>query len=464
MHSTEDTGQEDYVAPRFRASEGATWIHALHGNVPDHQIDFICCPEAPQGGFTRTHLGHLTRLMRYIEPATGSPFAFAIGNLSRDDTQHEPGHGALALLFGLRVAGETDSAGRQDPPLAHAVVAVDRALTGEALLEATLALYHHVTGLTGESTPENFYRAYARGMAQRPRTVPFLLGDYFAGFRDLPVLEPSTLTRHPSQSIEVRSGRIFLLHDADEPFERVAVMAARLAAWLYRSSLRWTAIVFGGTADIPGGLSIEFVTSPPLALGPKDRVLHFSDLADDASARDLLGVRRVPRRPRATSARRSGRSRSSSSHGRAAARPRRLSDPGAAGPVHPALHRRSPALAVAPTPTSWPRAASEPCCRLHGRVTGDAPFGAQRARPAERQRAPRSGWRNVVLSTQREDASPPRRRVVSSGVWLCTGALCALLFLTGLSVIAARTWTLASLGSPSLWLSLGASNESPEAR
>ena len=61
--------------------------------------------------------------MKYIEPQSNEGFAFAIGNLSRDDTQHEPGHGGVALIFGLRIRGATGHAGgktrhrpRRSPP------------------------------------------------------------------------------------------------------------------------------------------------------------------------------------------------------------------------------------------------------------------------------------------------------------------------------------------------------------
>jgi len=57
----------------------------------------------PQGSLTQTHFARVARLIKYIEPRLRTSFAFAIGNLSRDDIQHEPGHGGLALIFGLRV-------------------------------------------------------------------------------------------------------------------------------------------------------------------------------------------------------------------------------------------------------------------------------------------------------------------------------------------------------------------------
>src|SRR6185503_19409193 len=89
-----------YVVPAYRAREDTSWFHFLHGNVPGHQIDFMYRPEIPHGQLSRQHFSHLSRLMNYIEPQTNGLFAFAIGNLSRDDVQHEPGHGGIALIFG----------------------------------------------------------------------------------------------------------------------------------------------------------------------------------------------------------------------------------------------------------------------------------------------------------------------------------------------------------------------------
>ena len=87
-----------YQIPRYRAADDVTWHHVLHGNIPNHQIDFMYAPEVPQSVLTPTHFSHMTRLMKYIEPQTHASHAFAIGNLSRDDTQHEPGHGALGII------------------------------------------------------------------------------------------------------------------------------------------------------------------------------------------------------------------------------------------------------------------------------------------------------------------------------------------------------------------------------
>jgi len=129
-----------YSVPTYQAPQ-ADWYHFLHGNVPGHQIDFIYRADVPQGPLTRQHFSHLARLMKYIEPRHGSQQAFAIGNLSRDDTQYEPGHGGIALIFGLRVKGAVDHAGRQDPPFCHAVACVDRQLD-TASIHAAATRFH----------------------------------------------------------------------------------------------------------------------------------------------------------------------------------------------------------------------------------------------------------------------------------------------------------------------------------
>ena len=58
-------------------------------------------------------LAHLARFIKYIEPRQGAACAFAIANLSRDDTQHVPGHGGVAWEV---VAPGSDAPLRTSPP------------------------------------------------------------------------------------------------------------------------------------------------------------------------------------------------------------------------------------------------------------------------------------------------------------------------------------------------------------
>lgn len=248
-----------YHIPTYRAPEGTTWFHVLHGNIPNHQIDFMYGPDVPQGQLTPTHFSHMTRLMKYIEPQTHASHAFAIANLSRDDTQHEPGHGALGLIFGMRIGGATDHAGRQNPPFAHGILTVDRDLNYATLLEAAATFYRHVM-YAGEaqSTTSDFYKAYVRTMVERPDEVEQVLSRYVEDFGDLPRLRRSALGFDWECDEDALPRRVVIVHPDGEAFGTIAHAAAKIASLLYRSNIKWTAISTGREADIPGGVSVRF--------------------------------------------------------------------------------------------------------------------------------------------------------------------------------------------------------------
>jgi hypothetical protein len=292
-----------YVVPRYRAPDDAIWYHVLHGNVPGHQIDFMYCPEVPHGAFSQTHFGHLARLMKYIEPREHAPYAFALGNLSRDDVQHEPGHGGIALIFGLRVEGVLDHAGRAMPPYAHGIVAVDRALDQTTLRSAALTLHQHLLPGDNQSRGDasgKLYRRYARAARRSPETVERLLRKYIDGFTALPRPEPSRLTWSYIADEPAPPERVTIVHPDDEPFTSIARTAARLGAMLYRSNLKWTTISSGREPTIAGGVSIRFVPASEATADPTGLVVPIEDIPGDEAtmAQVLFGVR-----PRAAAAR-----------------------------------------------------------------------------------------------------------------------------------------------------------------
>jgi hypothetical protein len=264
-----------YVVPSYRARDGAAWYHFLHGNVPGHQIDFIYRPEVPQGPLTRQHFSHLARLMKYIEPQSNERFAFAIGNLSRDDTQYEPGHGGVAIIFGLRIRGATDHAGRQDPPFAHGIAAVDRALDYPTLIASAVAFYRHVLG-AAESA--EWYRAYVSGALEDPGAVRGVLEGYVERFGDLPEPPESTMAPAWETGGATQPRRIVVAHEDDVDFGAVAIAAARIAAVLYRSDIRWTVISNGREDDVPNGVSIRLLARTELS--GADAAATVYDLAD----------------------------------------------------------------------------------------------------------------------------------------------------------------------------------------
>jgi hypothetical protein len=285
----------EHVTPCYRAAEDAPWFHFLHGNVPGHQIDFLYRPEVPQGPLCRQHYSHLARLMDCIEPHSSAGYAFAIGNLSRDDTQHEPGHGGVALIIGLRVRGTTDHAGRPDPPFAHAVATIDRALDAPTLFESAMAFHRRVLG---DAASADWYRSYVRSAADAPAETERILAGYVASFADLPRPAPSTLGLAWTAGGVRQAGRVVFVYQDDAPFEVLAGAAARIAAVLYRSDVRWSAISNGREADLSNGITVRLL--PRSAVGPGDSAATLHALEelpedDERIARELFGARPVPR-------------------------------------------------------------------------------------------------------------------------------------------------------------------------
>jgi hypothetical protein len=293
-----DEGAEaaGYVVPTYEARPGVAWYHFLHGNVPGHQIDFMYRPEVPQGPLTQQHFGHLARLVKYIEPRYRSPYAFAIGNLSRDDTQYEPGRGGVALLFGLRIHGARDDQGRQDPPFCHAVAAVGRHLDERRLLEASIAFYERLLpDKESQAEGSGWYHTYVRH-AENADALPVLLRAYVADFDDLPAPLPSGLGFRWSAEGAPPLRRIVIVHRGAEPFEVIAACAARIAGVLVESDIRWTVISTGRELDVPGGLSVRFVPQREAAAEEAGvRILRLEEVprAPEEIAEQLFGAREV---------------------------------------------------------------------------------------------------------------------------------------------------------------------------
>lgn len=284
-----------FVTPRYRGPPGVPWYHFLYGNVPNHQLDFIYSPEVPQGLLAPTHFSHMSRLMKFIEPHSATRHAFAIGNLSRDDSQYEPGRGGLALIVAMRIQGVTDHAGRRDPAFTHGVAAVSRELTRTAVLEATLR-FHRVIGpdLESNGSSSGFYRNYARWMEQDPPSVPELLSTYVAEFDRMPLLPPSTLSLGWITNEAPQPKRIVIAYDERAPFGAIAHCAAKLGSMLYRSDIRWTAITTGRESDIPGGVTIRLMARNDVTSDDeRELVVPMLEVSEDEAeiAQKLFGAR-----------------------------------------------------------------------------------------------------------------------------------------------------------------------------
>lgn len=295
----------EYAVPTYRAPDDVVWYHVLHGSVPGHQIDFILRPELPQGALRQLHFSHLSRSIKYIEPCHGSDFAFALVNLSRDDTQHEPGRGGVGVILGMRVHGAKDHVGRPDPPFSHAIVSVGRELDQSVLEEVAVSFYHHVlggAGLDGKGT--DFYKAFATRTFSSPVTSG-LLSHYINRFSDLPRPGFGSATHIWQADASLLPRRVVIWHDHNAPFPIIARCAARIAAMLYRSDIRWTSITTGREADIPHGVSIRLLPRQAAQIcgflpGEQgDRVMPMKDVPEREAdiARQLFNATLVQRAP-----------------------------------------------------------------------------------------------------------------------------------------------------------------------
>lgn len=267
-----------YDVPTYDTSPDTCWYHFLHGNVPGHQIDFIFRPAVPQGELTRQHFSHFGRLVTYIEPRHESAYAFAIGNLSRDDTQYEPGHGGVALMFALRIKGAVDHAGRQDPPFCHSIACVDRQVDETGFYEAALRFHEHlVTNPESPTGGSRWYPTYVSTAQQSRESARPLIQEYLQGFDKLPALAPSALGLRWSVEGGQAPKRVVIVHPNDTPFEVLARMAARIASVLFESDIRWTAISTGREQDLIGGTTVRFVPERDAVQEPADVVLMHID-------------------------------------------------------------------------------------------------------------------------------------------------------------------------------------------
>ncbi|MRG98045.1 hypothetical protein [Polyangium spumosum] len=264
-----------YEVPTYKVPYGATWFHFLHGNVPGHQIDFIYRPDVPQEPLTRQHFSHLSRLVKYIEPRHGSAYAFAIGNLSRDDTQYEAGHGGLAFIFGLRIKGAKDHAGRQDPPFCHSAAIIDRHLDGETIYGTALQFYQKLLpDEESQAEGSGWYHTYVQH-AQNPDALLPLLKMYLEDFEDLHKPGPSGLSFRWTVEHSTPPKRVVIVYPDRVDFPTLAYCMARIANVLVESDIKWTAISNGREQDVVGGLTVRFVPRREATAEPADVVLMY---------------------------------------------------------------------------------------------------------------------------------------------------------------------------------------------
>jgi len=274
-----------YHVPEYKIEPHEVWFHFLHGNVPGHQIDFMYRPEVPQPPLTRQHFSHLTRVVKYIEPRPATAYSFAITNLSRDDNQHEPGHGGVAFVFGLRINGVRDHAGRQDPPFCHAAALIDRQLDA-ATLHHIAVQFHKKLLPVEESEVEGsgWYRSQYVPHAENPAHLEIILKSYLNDFDDLYAPGPSRQTWRWSVDGVTVPRRVTIVYPDRVDFPTLAACMARITEVLLESNLKWTAVSNGREQDVTGGLTVRFVPRREATEATADEVLLYLEHVPDQPA------------------------------------------------------------------------------------------------------------------------------------------------------------------------------------
>lgn len=284
---------------RYPVSADARWLHYLHGNVPGHQLDWICRPARGAGKATPQHVQHLLDLIQIHDVPTAGEFSLTLGNLSLKDSTWRPGHGAIGLVLHFRLPQSVDHGGRRNPRFVHAAALVDHPVTGNLLESAVRTLLSATVG-DREAPDRPVDTWYARYLACPDEAeASAVLTAYLASFGPLPLgpisRQDSTWTLMEGAGLP-REVRVACGTRPDGRWEAVLHAMCGLAAVLYHSNVPWGAITTS-TRSRGGdeGLVLRFSFEGPSGRGG-ELPIDFDDLPSepDVLARALLPVQLQP--------------------------------------------------------------------------------------------------------------------------------------------------------------------------
>ncbi len=271
---------------RYIAAPGATWLHYLHGNVPGHQLDWICRPRGMPGAVTPQHVQHLLDLVQVHDVPGPGEVTLTFANLSLKDTTWRPGHGGLGIVTHFRIPTSLDHGGRKNPRFIHALVGVDLPLDVAALDGAVDALFQAT--LADRSAPDRpvdwWYARYLAAAEHGEGMALNLLESYFASFGPLELSPSPTVGQRWAlaegaslqREIRVRCGP-----RTPETWRDAVESMVGLAAVLYWSRVPWAAITTGAGRGGDDGVVIRFLFGPP---APDEREIPLSNLPRDPEA------------------------------------------------------------------------------------------------------------------------------------------------------------------------------------
>ncbi len=253
---------------RYIAPPGSSWLHYLHGNVPGHQLDWICRPRGMPGGVTPQHVQHLLDLVQVHDVPGPSEVTLTFANLSLKDTTWRPGHGGLGVVTHFRIPASLDHGGRKNPRFIHALVGVDLPLDRSSIESAVKALFQAT--LADRAAPDRpvdwWYARYLAAAEHGEQTALDVLESYFASFGRLdvnprgpggPRWALADSARLPRE-IRVRCGP-----RTPETWSDAVESMVGLASVLYWSKVPWAAITTGAGRGGDDGLVIRFLFGPP---------------------------------------------------------------------------------------------------------------------------------------------------------------------------------------------------------
>lgn len=282
-----------YQSPKYIPQPADGWYHVLYGHVPGYQLDVIYRPQLPFLKLKLQHFSDLQLVIRHLRPVPQLPLAFAICNLSAHDTQHRPGHGALAIAAAVRLQQASDHAGRVSPVFTHAAVLVDQPIVAGTLSTAAEQFVQRFRNL-GPTWYQGYYDE------NRPLDT-LSQQQYVQHFADLPPVaaESGHLRWKPRGQAAVPT-RVTILCPAISPLEHVVAAASRIAAILYYSRVRWLSIGNGDPQALEqmysGNSTPELIvrfahgTDPSPSL-PQACTFLLEDLpSDEQSLAALLGL------------------------------------------------------------------------------------------------------------------------------------------------------------------------------
>jgi hypothetical protein len=289
-HHGEELGQD--------TAEETIWHHFLYGNPTG---GFIHRPPSRERGLSRQHERQVARILKRLSPRSAFEPAFAIANLTREDSAG--GGGGIVIAVATSTPDFSGRIPNGEMAFCHAIAIVDRYLDAQVIFDALSTLYK---AILPDEDGIWFARTYRRH-AKDPAVASALVGSYLSEFD---VLLPSpreypTALRWTDMRLDGPQ-RMQIAHALDAPFDALARAAARIAAVLVASDVPWAWISTGRETDARDGLRVHFVPAgETLAEENGGPITLLEDLPDEdeelawtfgalGPAKDVPAAPRVP--------------------------------------------------------------------------------------------------------------------------------------------------------------------------